>query len=87
MWRIIYDKAVTRQLEKLSLAVQAEIREGLQNQRWKHLQRRTGGSWFAIPSIMPVQIGDFRVLCKTSSVEDAVDVVEISYDPRPDWQP
>lgn len=83
MWQIIYDKAVTKQLEKLSPAVQAEIKEGLQNQKWIHLPRRTGGSWFAIPSIMPVQIGDYRVLCKVSSVEDVVDVVDIDYDPRP----
>lgn len=82
MWQIVYDKSAIKQLDKLTPDMQAQIKDGLQNQRWFHLPRRTGGSWFAIPSILPVRIGDFRILCNISSTTDMVNITDIRYEPR-----
>ena len=81
-WQIIYDKTAIRQLEQLAAEAQTAIREGLQNENWIHLPRRTGGSWMALPSIMPIHIGDYRILCKIKNTADIVDVIEIKYEPR-----
>lgn len=82
MWQIVFDKSALKQLDKLSPDTQATIKDGLQNQRWIHLPRRTGGSWFAIPSLLPVRVGNYRIVCNIHNTEDMVSIIDIRYDPR-----
>lgn len=82
MWQIRYDKSINEQLEKLPPVIQTEIKDGLQSQRWVHLPRRTGGSYMALPSLLPVRIGDYRILCRVSTTADIIDVTDIRYAPR-----
>lgn len=58
MWQIDYYKGAVKQLAKLPPEIQAAIRQGLQNEKWMRLPRRTGGSWMALPSLLPIRIGN-----------------------------
>ena len=77
MWRIIYDKAATKQLEKLPPYIQVEIKSGLENHYWGKMYRYMVGLRVA-SSFWPVIIGNYRILCKTSGSRQLVDVVDIS---------
>lgn len=73
MWKIIYPKAIQKQLDELPWAHQRQICETLQNMRWAITPR----------SLYPVQIGDYRVLCSMDAPMRTIKVAEISLAVRP----
>ena len=74
MWQIVYGKAVTKQLRKLPLSIQAEIRTGLQEHHWFYTPRRTNATFMATTSFWPVRIGNYRILCNVEN-NNTVDVL------------